>query len=67
MRAARIQNLIPMRVLAEKDIEPARLAGHMRSMLQTPRSAAVELNLNGASNTLNILTGLFDQHGPATA
>jgi predicted glycosyltransferase len=61
LRAAKIKDIIPMRVLAEGDIEPVRLAEHMRAMLRRPKAAAVELNFNGAANTLNILAAMLDK------
>jgi predicted glycosyltransferase len=58
MRARKLNQILPLKILTEADIAPESLAEHIQTMLrsQTDR-AKVDLNLNGAENTLQILTG----------
>ena len=52
LRVEKIKDFIPMKILRDKDIEPARLSGYIRKMLIEPRpDGALSLNLNGAANT----------------
>jgi len=52
LRVEKIKDFIPMKILRDKDIEPARLSGYIRKMLIEPRpGGALSLNLNGAANT----------------
>jgi len=52
LRVEKIKDFFPMKILRDKDIEPARLSGYIRKMLIEPRPVgALSLNLNGAANT----------------
>ena len=56
LRVEKIKDFIPMKILRDKDIEPARLSGYIRKMLIEPRpDGALSLNLNGAANTAAFL------------
>jgi predicted glycosyltransferase len=52
IRAEKLKALLPMRVLADTDLNPDRLGAHLRDMMAVQRPAApTPLNLSGAENT----------------
>jgi predicted glycosyltransferase len=52
LRVEKLKNFIPMKILRDKDIEPARLSRYIKKMLLEPRpGGALSLNLAGAENT----------------
>jgi predicted glycosyltransferase len=52
MRVEKIKNFIPMKVLRDKDIEPAALSRYIQKLLQESRpSGALPINMDGAANT----------------
>ncbi len=56
MRAAKLKNLLPMRILKDADIQPDRLSKHIDQMLtQSKFSGSLPLNLNGAANSARYL------------
>ena len=58
LRARKLNQILPLKILTEADIAPEALADHIQAELRSPTGRAkVDLNLNGAENTLQILTG----------
>ena len=56
MRADKISRYLPMRVLTEADLQPARLCRHMIQMLQQNRTVdLVPIDLDGAANAARFL------------
>ena len=56
IRVGKIKNFIPMKILRDKDIEPALLCRYIQKMLLESRpSGAVPINLDGAENSANYL------------
>jgi predicted glycosyltransferase len=56
LRVAKIDKLIPMKILRDKDIEPQRISHHIHDLLLEPRSAEpVPVNLDGAVHTAQYL------------
>ncbi len=56
MRADKIKKFLPMKVLKEADLQPARLSRHIDQMLQQSWIAeTVPLNLDGADNAARFL------------
>jgi len=61
LRAAKINQFIPMQILRDKDIEPVLLSGYIHKMLGEPRpSGTVPVNLNGAEQTVLYLEKWID-------
>jgi predicted glycosyltransferase len=59
IRVEKIKNFIPLKILRDKDIEPARLSRYIQKMLLESRpSGTVPINLDGAENSAIYLTGL---------
>jgi len=59
MRADKIKKYLPMKVLAEADMQPAGLSRHIAQMLQQNRVAdGVPLDLDGAANAARFLNQL---------
>ena len=60
MRAEKIKKYLPLMVLKEADIQPARLSRHIAQMLQQTRSSdALPINLDGAANGARFLNQLI--------
>jgi predicted glycosyltransferase len=56
MRADKLSRYLPMRVLTEADLQPARLCRHMVQMLQQNRTVdPVPIDLDGAANAARFL------------
>jgi predicted glycosyltransferase len=56
MRAEKIKNFIPMRILGENDVHPDMLCKHIEQMFQMTRAdSPLSLNLNGADTAASIL------------
>ena len=56
MRAEKISKYLPMRVLKEADMQPAKLSRHIAEMLQHNRTVdLVPINLDGASHAARFL------------
>ena len=56
LRVTKIDKLIPMKILRDKDIEPQRISHHIHDLLLEPRSAEpVPVNLDGAVHTAQYL------------
>ena len=56
MRAEKIKEFIPMRILGENDVHPDRLCKHVEQMFQMTRTnSPLSLNLNGAATAASIL------------
>ena len=56
MRADKLSRYLPMRVLTEADLQPARLCRHMVQMLQQNRTVdPVPVDLDGAANAARFL------------
>lgn len=56
MRAGKISKYLPMRVLNESDMRPARFSRHLAQMLEQNRTAdVVPINLDGAANAARFL------------
>ena len=56
IRVEKIKNFIPMKILRDKDIEPAKLSRYIQKMLLESRpSGSVPINLDGAENSATYL------------
>jgi predicted glycosyltransferase len=56
IRVAKIKNFIPMKILRDKDIEPALLSRYIQKMLLESRPrGTVSINLDGAENSATYL------------
>ncbi len=56
LRVAKIDKLIPMKILRDKDIEPQRISHYIRELLHKSRPAGpVTVNLDGAAHTAQYL------------
>ena len=56
IRVEKIKNFTPMKILQDKDIEPALLSGHIEQMLLESRpGGAVAVDLDGAEQTARYL------------
>ena len=56
LRVDKIKNFLPMKVLKEADMQPARLSRHLAQMLQQCRVAGeVPISLDGAANAARFL------------
>ncbi len=56
LRVEKLKKLLPMRILNDRDLEPAMLRNHIEQMLlNPPASEAVNVNLNGAQNAARYL------------
>ena len=56
IRAQKIKGLMPMRILTDADLDPGRLAQHVRDMLAADRPReTTPLDLGGAENTARFL------------
>jgi predicted glycosyltransferase len=56
MRVEKIKNFIPMKILRDKDIEPALLSRYIQELLLESRSfGTVPINLDGAENSARYL------------
>ena len=56
MRVETIKNFIPMKILRDKDIEPALLSRYIQKLLLESRpSGTVPINLDGAENSASYL------------
>ena len=63
MRVEKIKNFIPMKILRDKDIEPAVLSRYSQKLLLESRpSGAVPINLDGAANTARLLEAWHKKH-----
>ena len=63
MRVEKIKDYIPMKILRDKDIEPAVLSRYIQEMLLESRpSGAVPINLDGAANTARWLEDWHKKH-----
>ena len=51
MRSLRLDRMGLLKVVADRDLAPGRLAGIMARVLSRPDRVPVEINLNGAANT----------------
>ena len=51
MRAERLERMGILKVVADTDLAPERLAGSMARILSTAERASVEIDLDGAANT----------------
>jgi predicted glycosyltransferase len=59
MRADRINNLLPMKIMSEVDIQPDRLSKLIDQILhKSPPAESIPLNLDGAANAARFLEGL---------
>jgi predicted glycosyltransferase len=59
MRADRINNLLPMKIMSEVDIQPDRLSKLIDQILQkSPPVESIPLNLDGAAHAARFLNGL---------
>lgn len=59
LRAEKIKDVIPMKILEDRDLAPPVLSGHIRDMLKRRFSLpSIPLNLSGAENTARLLTDL---------
>ncbi len=59
LRAEKIKDVIPMKILEDRDLAPPVLSGHIRDMLKHRFSLpSIPLNLSGAENTARLLTDL---------
>jgi predicted glycosyltransferase len=59
LRADKIKKFLPMKVLKEADMQPARLSRHLAQMLQhSGTTGEVPLNLDGAANAARFLIQL---------
>lgn len=57
LRVAKIDKLIPMKILQDKDIEPQRISRYIHQMLLEPRPVEpVAVNLDGAAHTAKYLS-----------
>ncbi len=60
MRAEKLKNLLPMRILKDADIQPGCLSKHIEQMLtQSNPPGSLSLNLNGAANAARYLGECF--------
>ena len=60
MRADKIKKYLPMKVLKEADMQPARLSRHIAQMLQQTRpSGAVPIDVDGAAKAARFLDQLM--------
>jgi predicted glycosyltransferase len=67
MRVEKIKDYIPMKILRDKDIEPAVLSRYIQEMLLESRpSGAVPINLDGAENTARCLEDWHKKHSKTT-
>jgi predicted glycosyltransferase len=56
IRVGKIKNFIPMKILRDKDIEPALLSRYIQKMLLASRPlGTVSINLDGAENSATYL------------
>jgi predicted glycosyltransferase len=56
LRVAKIDKLIPMKILRDKDIEPQRISHYIQELLHESRPAEpVTVNLDGAAQTAQYL------------
>ena len=61
LRVEKIKNFIPMKILRDKDIEPALLSSYIQKMLLESRfSGTVPINLDGAENSATYLINWID-------
>jgi predicted glycosyltransferase len=61
IRVEKIKNFIPMKILRDKDIEPALLSRYIQKMLLESRPrGTVPLNLDGAENSVTYLKNWID-------
>jgi predicted glycosyltransferase len=57
MRATKIKNMLPLKILNEEDVQPDRLRGHIVQMLdQTRTLKTLPIDLNGAANAAKFLS-----------
>ena len=62
IRAEKIKNLAPVRVLDDPDIDPSRLSAHIQKSFSDPHSRCdTELSLDGAENARRFLHGWMDE------
>jgi len=67
IRVEKIKNFIPMKILRDKDIEPAPLSRYIQKMLLEPRHLeTVPINLDGAANTARWLEDWHKKHKQTT-
>ena len=61
MRAHKIKEYLPMKVLEQADMQPDRLSRHIEQILQQDRvaDATVPVNLDGAANAARFLDQLM--------
>ncbi len=56
LRVEKLKNLLPMRILYDRDLEPTILSNHIEQMLLNPPAVkSVNVNLNGAENAARYL------------
>ena len=51
MRAARLEKMGLLKIVADEDLDPDRLAGMMARVLSDAKRLSVKIDLNGAANT----------------
>ena len=57
LRANRIKNFLPMKILNDNDLQPDRLSKHMHHMLQNKSVLkTLSIDMNGAANSANFLS-----------
>lgn len=59
VRARKLEQLGLLRILGEDDLQPDRLARHLTEALNTPRSSATALDLQGARRTARTLEAML--------
>jgi predicted glycosyltransferase len=64
LRVAKLKNLLPMRILHDRDLEPASLSQHVEQMLlHPPEAKSVNVNINGAQNAARYLEDWIQRNG----
>jgi predicted glycosyltransferase len=67
IRVEKIKNFIPMKILRDKDIEPALLSRYIQKMLlETRPRGSMPINLDGAANTARWLEDWHKKHKQTT-
>ena len=56
LRVEKLKDLLPMRILDDRDLEPTILSNHIEQMLLNPPAfESVNVNINGAGNAARYL------------
>ncbi len=62
MRAHKIKNMLPMKILDEEDVQPDRLTDHIVRMLDQKRTLkTLPIDINGATNSADFLSRWVDE------